>query len=278
MNSTGRRPAEAGWRLRTRYRSRTKAIFHPHKNYRNMKAKNYFHPRIDRLEERCLMTGNVSARMDGDTLVVRGDNFDNAVEIRRVEDGQIAVQGRETLVNGEVFSRHSNVRSILIYGNGGDDQILVGVADGLKTSIAGELDIRLGDGDDHLTIENTSVRVLTIRDGESRKADKVELKVVEIQAALAVYGSNSRDEFTARTLRANGRVELRLGGEADEVSLYNSRIAQADFGFGSGDDHLYLWGTKIETGTINGSSGVDTIVAGTAKLRRVRELSFELWA
>src|SRR5262245_3436135 len=97
---------------------------------------------VEALEPRTVPAGNVTASLLAGDLVVRGDNADNAVEIR-VIDGNLVVQGRDgsgTTVNGAgraVFNGVGGVagRLNVILGGGSDLLDVAGVGVGRDVSI-----------------------------------------------------------------------------------------------------------------------------------------------
>src|SRR5262245_15342838 len=92
---------------------------------------------VEKLEDRCLMAGNVTAALVGGVLQVRGDDVANAVDITNnlvgdyVLTGQTGGTGGPTTVNG-------SSGPVTIPG-----------------SVSVPLDIQMGNGNDEVALHNT---------------------------------------------------------------------------------------------------------------------------
>jgi hypothetical protein len=100
---------------------------------------------LERLESRRLLSGAVTASLQGVDLVIRGDADDNQIRVSRAGPGQVRITGLEqTTVNGQPFVIMSQGTDDLIIRmqQGGDDQVSIQG----PLNIADGLDARLGAG------------------------------------------------------------------------------------------------------------------------------------
>ena len=110
------------------------------------------------LEDRVLLSGNVTARTWGTSLIVRGDAEDNSVQIS-LENGSVQVTGTEgTTINGEdapfVLSDQNQIEGRLVVSLGrGDDMLLL--SDGLE--IGGNLYVHMGRGADLIGADDINI-------------------------------------------------------------------------------------------------------------------------
>ena len=81
--------------------------------------------RLECLERRLPLAGNVTAELSGSTLRLAGDNLANDVVVASAAGGRIAVIGLNTTINGgpAAFVTNKAVRSIFANLDGGDDAV-----------------------------------------------------------------------------------------------------------------------------------------------------------
>ena len=109
---------------------------------------------FQQLENRALMTGNVSVAVQNHSLVVTGDNKDNAIEIYQVASGQYAIRNQDgtTTINHQstpqTFSGVTGDFKIDL--KGGNDVLNIDTASGglANITIPGNLNINLNNGND----------------------------------------------------------------------------------------------------------------------------------
>jgi hypothetical protein len=170
---------------------------------------------VDRLETRDLMAGNLSAVVSNGILFVKegfgSANTNNGVEINQLANGQFRViglsslDGRPTTVNGKLFQDFS-----------------VPLA---------KLNVKLGAGDDLLTVANARLNSMGLTVGAPNLADADRVAVINT--------------------RTSGLVHIATGGGDDIVTVQNSKIGD---GLGTTSDDL-----SIFTG-----AGNDTVRVGSA--------------
>lgn len=138
--------------------------------------------RLEPLEVRTVMTGNVTAVVQGGVLVVTGDTEDNGIVITQTETGSYLVSGDETTtVNGsESFESTSTVRSFKINMKDGDDSVTIQDLD-----VRQFLTLDGGNGNDTLALSNVSVGVIAaVRGGAGD--DGISVEGVDVGATLLV--------------------------------------------------------------------------------------------
>ena len=148
--------------------------------------------RLEPLEVRTVMTGNVTAAVQGGVLVVKGDDDGNGIAITQTETGSFLVEGDETTtVNGGAsFESTGNVRSFRIDMKGGDDSVTI-----QDLEVRQFLTLDGGAGNDVLSISNVSVGVIAaVRGGAGD--DDIGVENLDVGATLLVdagKGVNSID-------------------------------------------------------------------------------------
>jgi hypothetical protein len=133
------------------------------------------------LENRRLLSGNVTAVFDGTTLIIKGDNKSNQIEIfgsgtpgyNIATSGGTTVNGQSGTVDDPVFIATGGIVPISIDMGNGDDEVRVssvftkdlsiatGNGDDLVVlsgvGVTGNLDVNTGNGDDTVDIGGLSV-------------------------------------------------------------------------------------------------------------------------
>jgi len=117
-------------------------------------------PRLEALEGRQLLAGDVRLSLKPRTLQIRGGNGPDSVSITATST-EITVQG----INGSTVNGQASVTvplrdNVVISTFGGPDEVRI---DGLK--LEGRIRIRTGQADDLVTFANTSVKGTTFLDG-----------------------------------------------------------------------------------------------------------------
>ena len=181
--------------------------------------------RMQMLESRQMMAGDVRATLDGDTLQIRELASDagqaQQVEIQSLSSGAIRVRGiSNTLVNGRSY----------------------------RDFRATNLDIALGDGDDYLTFS-------TVNGGLDR------LFNVTIDVGSDRASNNDDDRMFLDGLRS-GFVDISTGSGVDIVQAATSRFYGLDIDTGSGRDRIDLnnvtsWVSNLDLGSGNDQVNLD---------------------
>ncbi|WP_425616820.1 hypothetical protein NA78x_000480 [Anatilimnocola sp. NA78] len=120
---------------------------------------------VEKLEDRSLMAGNVTAAVTGGVLNITGDTADNGITV----DYTLATNsytvtgtaqgGSATTINGLDTSVPANVQTftnvtkgIRVLANNGNDNLVFGAAASTNFTVAGFVDIQMGNGNDTVSI------------------------------------------------------------------------------------------------------------------------------
>jgi hypothetical protein len=222
--------------------------------------------RVERLENRELMAGDVLAHLEGQMLVIWGDAADNGVTLAYSSATQsYLVSGRDaggsaTTINGLDTSQPGNVvefsgvKQVYVGLNGGNDDFEVGSADAVDTVIEKWLSIEMGAGDDVVKLGGAGnapsggapiAQALDV--GTSLNVnlgvgnDQLSIGNAEIGLGLNVLAGDGDDSVTFDTeftpagaseptifsVRVNGSVFISLGGGADALSMKNASLQRS---------------------------------------------------
>jgi large repetitive protein len=217
--------------------------------------------RLEQLENRQLMAGDVLAQVTGQMLVLWGDAADNGVMLTydsATQKYRVSGQdagGSPTTINGldtslpENVVEFSGVRSVYVGLNGGNDNLAVGSDAAVDTVIERWLTIDMGDGDDTVTLGTSgnpaggaapiahSLDIgtsLNVNLGAGN--DHLSLANTEVGLSLSVLAGDGDDqvdfdtEFTGPggaelfPVHVERNATISLGGGADELTLKNATI------------------------------------------------------
>src|SRR5689334_13977521 len=121
---------------------------------------------FESLESRRLLAGDVKVRLVGDDLVIRGDDASNGLEIRRVDNNTVRVQGitvgsAPTAINGRANGavQFDVLDDLVCYLYGGaDDRLTIsGIERTQPATVRGDLLVYGGDGRDTIRLNYVSV-------------------------------------------------------------------------------------------------------------------------
>lgn len=119
--------------------------------------------RMEGLEERQLMAGDVAVSMFGGELMINGDEAGNAVMVSKLNDGGFKISGlwtdgAYTTINGQSETTVNGVNGMHIDLDDGNDQLYINnTYSGNDLVVNGDLNIKTGGGDDQVRIINTTV-------------------------------------------------------------------------------------------------------------------------
>ncbi len=210
--------------------------------------------RVEQLESRTLLAGNVVASISDGTLVITGDTADNSILISTFEDPQ---NGTGFLIQGQPNNGSTTVNGSLLADE------FFGVVD---------LDILMAEGDDEVTITNDVTAMLASFDG-TEPLFPVDAVVL---SGLAIIDMGDGDNQLDIGWMTTGLRMLAEGGANADLM----RFSGLDIGtnltvrtFGGVDDVFMLdsqvdWATNIRTANgdswvaIDGFSSSDLFVHG----------------
>jgi hypothetical protein len=201
--------------------------------------------RLEQLETRRLLAGNVSVSRSGNTLFVRGDNAANEIGIFSAGGDDFTVVGTDTTINGSDDldgQTFSGIRNLNVDLRGGDD--VVGIAD----DPTGLFDIP-GAVEGGFPIDLT-----TIGTTEQTALD-----------GFVIIRTGAGADTVALSVNTGGFVDIATGGGNDDVAVLASDIGAHLFIRGEdGSDAVAVLDSFVETTTIlEGGRGVDGIFVQT---------------
>lgn len=218
--------------------------------------------RLEQLEQRTLLAGNVTAQFIGQNAFINGDSADNSVEIL-VENGSVVARGLDgTTVNGSAddfvlsagISLPGNLSAAL--GNGNDAFVMTGVQVGRNVTVNG------GHGNDQIAITASSMigRDLVIRGAAG--SDTISLQDSAVARSVAVSG-NSGDDLIVLSNAEVGRDVWLVGGAGnDDIVIDDSRIGRDTRIVGSGgDDDIVMRNSElVDDLNVSGNGGNDIVM------------------
>lgn len=245
--------------------------------------------RIESLERREVLAGNVAAQLVGSTLTLTGDALANQLMVSSVAGGRFAVIGGGTTINGsqDSFVTSRPVTSIVANFGGGDDLVGFGndaqvfarqlgffgytdpfdvasvqaaidaVAAGATVfTLRGNLAVTTGDGADGVGIFGTI--------GGSVAASLGSAPPVE-----GVYnGFMIGDWVDPFVSRVAGGVSIVDGAQNCRVFLWNAAVAgDAAANLGNGENVFILDGSSVGSLTFVGGNGADDVFTRDLRVR-----------
>ena len=229
----------------------------PVKVKRTLSARAAGNLEVERLEDRAMMAGNVSAWVAQGTLYIRGDDASNGVIVRQVSSRTFTItgtignvfRGESTKINGSTRTQtFSGVTDDLdINMNNGDDYVFVsGKSKASPMVLPDDLRVSGGRGGDGLHIEFVRNRdrddrmTVDMGDGD----DWANLRYVASRDFTKVYMGSGRDRVTIE----------------QESGFANTSTDSIFVSLGTGDDTMRISGSFwVKTITMDGESGTDTI-------------------
>lgn len=223
-------------RLRRTYRSRPRA-----RRYSCLTAESF--------ETRLLLDGNVTALIDAGSLVIRGDDANNTVEVD-LTGGNIVVRGLQgTTVNGKT----------------GDQILITG-----SSKITNDLEITLGRGNDTVVV-NKGIQVgrdLIIED--TRGASTIGIVGVTIGNDLLVTTGKGNDAISISDATIGDGIAIHTGEGNDQIAIENTTTkGSITIVTYRGDDDAVIQGGKVgEDLNLRMGAGNDDVVVQNATIVR----------
>ena len=210
---------------------------------------------IERLEDRTLLAGNVTASVIGGNLVIRGDELENRLTI-----DQVGLTSNEFRVKGDSFTFvNGDTAPVVVSGVTGDVKILLaGASDTLTLDdvvIPRNLIIQTGGGDDTVLVQDSFVaRNTTIRAGLGN--DIVNLVNLIAAGRTSVFTSRGHDVVTLEGSLFQGQAAVRTGRGNDTILIQDSTFdAGKHIDSGSGADLVTTQAISASFDFRNGAQG-----------------------
>lgn len=223
--------------------------------------------RLENLESRQMMAGNVAVSVSGGDLVVVGDNQPNEVSIYQKSPGSgtwyvdgFQQGGRDTTVNRrtgpQVF--HGVRDDVRVYLNGGSDAVTL-----KNGKVPDELYVRTHSGNDYVWIENVSTRrdvnVDLGSSSSNTREDYLHMQRVTAGDDILVEGSRGRDVVIMDNVMAEDLIRARTGSGDDFVRASRSEADRFFADLGSGKDKIELQQDDFDYSWVYGGSGSDQL-------------------
>jgi hypothetical protein len=263
--------------------------------------------RFEALERRDLLAGDVLVSVVDGSLVVEGDELGNVVSITAgAAEGEFVVSGLDgTTVHQEGDPPAAEVTVTGVTGGlradlgEGDDELTlvdagfagnvsIGMGDGNDTvnigaeavglaqvlpldasvRVHGLLNIRTGDGDDEVNIDDAAIRG-SLNIGTGMGEDLVSLGGELAPApATSVLGGVLNDDTTAASLHVRGSLHVNLGEGNDDVDATNVAVRGfANINAGEGDDGVDLAASHFGSLSVLTDGGLDNVALGNVHAR-----------
>lgn len=224
--------------------------------------------RLESLESRELMAGNVSVSLVNQEVQVTGDAKGNGVLISEISPNVykitgLVAAGSATTINGKSsITIRSPQDDLRVYMNGGNDVVAIGNATGLMT--VEDLTVDMGDGADYLELANLEVydRFDTVylrmgREATTDGKDNLEMKNVTFRASVDITLGAGDDECEIRNTSVRDDLKVNGGSGKDEIELVSVTADEIYAWLGSGsDDRLELEKTRARRLVADGGSGI----------------------
>lgn len=224
-------------------------------------------PRLERLENRTMLAGDVSAVLRGQDAIVRGDAADNSIAVA-VENGNVVVRGLDgTTVNGsaETFVLIAGSASIprdlrILPGNGNDTVNVDGV------TIGDDLIVNGGNGNDQIGVSNSSVVMDSVVIDGWRGNDTISLQDSTVGRNAVLRGSRGADTLVVSTATIGRHLVVSGGHGDDDIVVDNSTVSRDArlVGWGGNDDIVVRNSTVSDDLAVVGHSGDDIIMIDTS--------------
>lgn len=170
-----------------------------------MKMKKRKTLKLESLERRITMAGDVSAALSGQDLIIAGDALDNEIRVVQNAAGNVTVAGvNGTTINGRpsvVFTNPNLIKAEIRMGDGNDVVTIRGTP---GVTVSNDVNIELGAGNDTLRVSHTRVG-----------------------ASLAVKGEQGVDRVNASFLAVGHDINVDSGLDASNVSIADSSVGGA---------------------------------------------------
>ena len=188
------------------------------------------------LEQREMLAGNVTVVVDGDDVLIRGDGSANSVQVSFSETGELVVEGGDgtVITGGDTGVQVSNLTIRL---GGGDDTLTID-SDPLS-GIRGNLTVIGNAGDDAITLRGAVEGTTEIRTGGGHDSVFAERFFPKDEVFIGTScGDDSVNLLLVEATTTDVSVFMR-GGQ-DSVDIESSNFRQLDVSTGGGDDDVTI--------------------------------------
>lgn len=219
---------------------------------------------VESLETRRLLAGNVTARVLGGSLVVRGDALDNQVLIRQLAPDRFRVEGLGgTTVGGQAFLDLRSVRNNIDVDLGsGNDALGVGNDVAGLADLAAQCGIALGAPTAVATTPFVSTKLLLVRTGAGNDA----VGVIAASHFLDVNSGHGNDCVGVSNSTQRDGALISTEGGLDNVLFQDSSGKELTVLTGADDDAVSVQNSDLRTLVVNTAGGNDFLDLTANKL------------
>lgn len=203
--------------------------------------------RLQPLESRNPLAGNIIGNLVGTTLALGGDAADNQLVVTEVAPNQIQVTGLTgTTINGapsQLFTANL-IESVVIRTAEGDDQVKVENLS-LADTPNGYLGIFTSRGNDIVKLSNvTTTQQIRIDGGVEN--DRISARQTSTNGLFLVNGEHGDDHVRLSWVKAKD-LKVETHGGVDRVSMYQAK-ALNDIAVNTGQDTDYIRLSRLKAG------------------------------
>ena len=227
--------------------------------------------RLENLEGRSLMAGDVFASMKLGSLKIEGDSQANDISVVDLGGGQVEITGQnETKVNGLAkVTLNGFVANVKVELKGGDDTVKW---QGIESHVPLRFAIETGSGNDTVFVDKLYAGIGKIESGLGN--DVVE--VLNAKAAILDIETGGGDDIvrigspTVASSVSVLKLDIETGSGNDQVQIQNSNLNSTwlKVELGSGDDKAVV--SKLSGSSalnLSGGFGTDAVVVEDSTFR-----------
>ena len=224
---------------------------------------------IERLEERKMLAGNVTAAINasGD-LVVQGDGESNAIQIEIDSVGNVVIDGLSgTSIDDSGLVGSVVSGDVVINMRGGDDYVVLGGVAGADSSYRSSVpieDVRIstGAGNDEALVGFVYQGLRFAGDVNINAGsgdDYAAVKYSDVDGSISISGSGGNDILGLGESLTN-EVEIRGGAGDDEARIVESQtVEQMEINLGGGDNLANVELSAAAGLRISSAGGMDEV-------------------
>ena len=230
--------------------------------------------RVELLEDRQLLAGDVDVFAIGNVLHVRGDGLDNGLAITSTSEGVLEVSGLNqggavTTINGLASQPFIRIKEIIISLGEGNDALVA-----TRMPLSGSMSIQMGQGNDFVGLGEFDNNSLV------DSAVNSLLDALVISTNLAIDTGEGNDIVAGRNVSTKALVLTTLGGD-DVITLDHqgnpgdpnhvpgiTASAGLAINAGEGTNIVTLSGLNIMSLTVTGGAVQDTVTVEKATIAK----------
>ncbi len=225
--------------------------------------------RLESLEDRKMMAGNVGAYVSYGTLYVNGDNASNGLNITQVAPGTFDVAGSYT--GGAATRVNGSYAPVRFYGvtddvrvntkDGNDRVVIGGTSESTRDILPDDLFVDTGNGADFVRVQWLSNRDyndrININTGWGN--DRVEMYKVVCRDYMNINTAQNWDTVDLNYITVGKKLSYYGGAGNDNFNLNRAIVDQVYADMGSENDRASVRNTTVKThGVVHGGYGIDT--------------------